>query len=455
MDGDAQPDLAGAEALVNDAIGALPPAFSDDSLALRFSARHDGQLLFVPAWGHWLRWDGCRWADDETLAVFDLCRLVCREAAAELANLASGEPLARKVASATTTAAVERLARSDRCHARSSDDFDADPWLLNTPSGVVDLRTGETRPHQRNDLFTKVTKVSPGGTCPRWLRFLLQITHGDKELVRFFQRFIGYTLTGITSEHAFVFLWGPGGNGKSVLLGTVAAMLGDYATTAMADVFTVTRSEHHPTHLATLRGARMVLVTETEEGRPWAEARIKSLTGGDRISARVMRGDPFEYLPAFKLWIAGNHRPVLRNPDPAMRRRLKLVPLTFVPPKPDMRLMEALRSEWPGILAWAIRGCIAWQKVGLNPPNVVQQASDEYFAEQDMIGNWFTERCERTGGATTTPSRELYADWREWAERRGEAPGTEKWFSESLQRSAAKKRTNSGVVFLNVRLRSM
>jgi len=230
-------------------------------------------------------------------------------------------------------------------------------------------------------------------------------------------------------------------------------MLGDYATTAMADVFTMTRSEQHPTHLASLRGARFVVVTETEEGRPWAEARIKSLTGGDRISARVMRGDPFEFLPTFKLWIAGNHRPVLRNPDPAMRRRLHLVPLTFVPTKPDAGLPDILRTEHQGILAWAIRGCVAWQRDGLNPPDVVRQASDEYFAEQDCIGNWFAERCERTKGAAATPSRELYADWRSWAGVRGEMPGSEKWFSESLQRIAAKKRTGSGVVFLNVRLR--
>ena len=395
-----------------------------------------------------------RWARDDTLSVFDLCRLVCRDAAAEAKILEGGKQIARKLASAATVAAVERLARSDCRHVRVSDDFDADPWELNTPDGVVDLRTGNMRPHRRDDLFTKVTPVAPGGSCPRWLRFLLQITQGDKALVRFLQRFIGYTLTGITSEHAFVFLWGPGGNGKSVLLGTVAAMLGDYSTTAMADVFTVTRSEQHPTHLATLRGARMVVVAETEEGRPWAESRIKSLTGGDRISARVMRGDPFEFQPAFKLWIAGNHRPVLRNPDPAMRRRLNLVPLTFVPTNPDTRLLEALRAELPGILAWAIRGCLEWQRDGLNPPDVVRQASDEYFAEQDSIGNWFAERCERTKGAEITPSRALYADWREWATVRGEVPGSEKWFSESLQRIAAKKRTNSGVVFLNVRLRT-
>lgn len=358
------------------------------------------------------------------------------------------------MASAPTVAAVDKLARSDRRHARAPDEFDADPWALNTPGGVINLRTGEARLHRRGDLFTKVTAVAPGGRCPRWLRFLLQITQRDKALVRYLQRFIGYSLTGITNEHAFVFLWGPGGNGKSVLLGTIAAMLGDYATAAMADVFTVTRSEQHPTHLAWLRGARFVVVTETEEGRPWAESRIKSLTGGDRISARVMRGDPFEFQPAFKLWIAGNHRPVLLNPDPAMRRRLNLVPLTFVPARPDTNLPDVLRLELPGILAWAIRGCIAWQRDGLNPPDVVRRASDEYFAEQDSIGNWFAERCERTTGRENTPSRVLYADWREWSTVRGEVPGSEKWFSESLQRIAAKKRTGGGVVFLGVRLRT-
>jgi putative DNA primase/helicase len=195
----------------------------------------------------------------------------------------------------------------------------------------------------------------------------------------------------------------------------------------------------------------MVLVTETEEGRPWAESRIKSLTGGDRISARVMRGDPFEFAPQFKLWIAGNHRPVLHNPDPAMRRRLHLMPLTYVPPKPDTTLPDVLKAESPGILAWAIKGCLAWQREGLNPPQIVLDASAEYFAEQDSVANWFAERCERTRGAETS-TRALFTDWQQWAKTRGEDPGTERRFSGAMERFAARKRTKTARVFMDVRL---
>ena len=420
------------------------PAYSDDALALAFSERHNGQLLYVPAWSSWLRWDGCRWLRDDTLRVFDLVRALCRDEAAQAeAQEKNGETIAKGMTSAGTIAAVERLARSDARHARRAEDFDADPWALNTPGGVIDLRTGLLRPHRRDDLFTKATTVMPSdGPCRRWVRFLLEITHGDRAMVRYLQRFIGYTLTGVIEEHAFAFLCGPGGNGKSVLLATVAAMLGDYATTAMADVFTAGRNDQHPTHLASLRGARLVSVTETEEGKAWAESRIKSLTGGDKISARVMRGDPFEFSPVFKLWIAGNHRPVLRNPDPAMRRRMHLMPLTYVPAKPDVRLTEALRAELPGILAWAIAGCRAWQAQRLAPPPAVREATDSYFEEQDSLAAWVAERCER----------KALAEMR-WTTQRGEEAGTEKRFAEGLQRHAAKKRVTTGMVFLGFKLR--
>lgn len=374
-------------------------------------------------------------------------RAHCRTTAASLAGNDAG-----KLTSARTVMAAQLLARSDRRHARRPDDFDADPWALNTPSGVVDLRTGTLRAHQRNDFHTKVAGAAPGGDCPRWLAFLGQVTQGDDELIAYLQRWAGYSLTGITREHAFLFTWGPGGNGKSVLLGTMAAVLGGYATTAMTDVFTVSRNDQHPTHLASLRGARMVLVTETEEGRAWAESRIKSLTGGDAITARFMRGDPFEFCPQFKLWIAGNHRPVLRNPDPAMRRRLHLMPLTYVPPKPDTGLPEALKAELPGILAWAIEGCRLWQRDGLAPPEIVQTAVADYFGEQDSLAAWLAERCEKVPEGTVS-TRMLFLDWKTYAKARGEDPGTEKRFSEGLERHCAKKKTNRGMVFLGIRLR--
>ena len=431
----------------------LPPEFSDDGLALGFSDKHAGELLYVPAWSRWLRWDGMRWKQDNTLAVFDLARGFCREMAVNaLATPNSGGPArADAITSASTIAAVERLARSDPRHARRAEDFDADPWALNTPRGVLDLRTGELRPPTKADMLTKLAGAAPGGDCPRWLRFLHEITHGDTELIAYLQRFVGYTLLGIIPEHAFLFLIGPGKNGKSVLLSTVAKLLGDYAVTAMADTFTVNRNESHPTHLASLRGARMVWVPETESGSVWAEARLKALTAGDKISARVMRGDPFEFTPTFTLWVAGNHRPELRNPDDAMRRRMHMAPLTFVPEKPDLKLTDALAAELPGIMEWAMAGCMTWQREGLKPPAVVTEAVGEYFEQQDALAQWFEERCERDPMGEIG-SRALYQDWSGWTKAIGRSAGSEVKFSEAMQKHAAKKRNKKGMVFVGVKL---
>lgn len=430
-----------------------PPEYSDDAVALAFSNRHASDLLFVPEWGHWLRWDGARWARDTTLAVFDMVRVVCRRQAAEALAEVDGTPgWVSKIASGQKVASVERLARADRRHARAADLFDADPWELNTPGGVVDLRTGKLRRQRATDLFTKVAYVAPGGDCPRWRAFLLEIMQGDAEAVAYLQRWAGYLLTGLTREHAFLFAFGPGGNGKSVLVNTLAAVLGDYATTSPMDTFMASNNDRHPTDLAALRGARLVVASETEAGRALAESRIKALTGGDKISARFMRGDFFEYVPVFKLVMVGNHRPSIRNPDDAMRRRLHLLPITFKPPQPDHDLQERLRAELPGILAWAIEGCLAWQREGLGKPQLVADATAEYFAEQDMLAQWLTERCEAIP-RNEAPSAALYRDWRAWAEGRGEVAGTNKAFSAALERHHAKKATKAGAVFVGIRLR--
>src|SRR6185369_288445 len=202
---------------------------------------------------------------------------------------------------------------------------------------IIDLRTGSTLPHDPEQYITKITTDASSGECSRWLQFLAEITGDDIELQRFLQRIAGYSLTGSTREHALFFFYGPGGNGKGVFLNTLSAILADYAAVAPMEAFIATQGERHPTDLAGLRGARLVTSQETEEGRRWAESKIKALTGGDPITARFMRQDFFTYQPAFKLVVAGNHKPGLRGVDEAIRRRFHLVPFLarFANPDPD------------------------------------------------------------------------------------------------------------------------
>ncbi len=238
---------------------ARPPAFSDEELALQFAERHGNDLRFVAAWNKWLIWTGTHWRFDDTLHAFDLARAICRKAAAtcDQPNIAAA------IASKKTVAAVEVLAKADRRLAATIDQWDADPWLLNTLDEVIDLRTSKSRPHSHNDYMTKITAVGPDGECPCFLAFLNKITGGDAELVSYLQRVFSYALTGHTREHALFFAYGTGANGKSVLLSTVAGIMGDYHRTAPFETFVASNGDRHPTDLAGLRGARLVTATET------------------------------------------------------------------------------------------------------------------------------------------------------------------------------------------------
>ncbi len=251
--------------------------------------------------------------------------------------------------------------------------------------------------------------------------FLERITASDTALVEFIQRMCGYFLTGSTRDHALFFGYGTGANGKSVLLSTVAGILADYARVAAIETFTASSSERHPTDLAGLMGARLVSATETEEGRRWAESKVKALTGGDKIAARFMRQDFFEFVPAFKLLFAGNHKPGLRNVDEAIRVRFHLIPfsVTIPPDERDATLSERLKSEWPGILAWMVNGCADWQERGLAPPETVTAATKAYLEAQDAIAAWLDECCETSPNAWER-SAVLFGSWKAWAERSGE-----------------------------------
>ena len=321
-----------------------PPEFSDDALALNFAVRHPRELRFVAKFGKWFFFDGKRWSEDSTLGAYDLVRTICREKAATC----NRPKIAFAIASAKTVAAVERLARSDRRMAATVEQWDSDPFLLNTPHGVLDLRTGASRSAQPEDYMTKITNTSPGGECPLFRQFLSRITDGNVELQSFIARMFGYAATGDTKEHALFFLYGTGANGKSVLLNTISSVLGAYAQTAPIETFTASQFERHPTEIAGLRGARLVTAVETEEGRRWAESRIKALTGGDKVSARFMKQDFFEFLPQFKLIIAGNHKPGLRSVDEAIRRRFHLIPFNVTIPQRIVILISLRNSKLSG-----------------------------------------------------------------------------------------------------------
>jgi putative DNA primase/helicase len=314
---------------------------------------------------------------------------------------------------------------------------------------TFDLRTGVGHQPDPLDYITKQTpsRCAPAGTPhPLWDNFLDRVTNHNKELQAFLQRWCGYCCTGFTSEHVFVFAYGTGANGKSTFINTIADILGDYATTAHVGTFLASNSERHPTDLAKLRGARLVIAQETEKGRRWDETKIKALTGGDRIAARFMRQDFFDFEPKFKLLISGNHKPRLSNVDEAIRRRLLIVPFTVqIPPaERDPQLRDKLRAEWPAILRWMIDGCLQWQKLGLAPPEIVTSATAEYFADQDTVGQWLDECTEQNLDAFVR-SMELFASWKAWTENRHIRSGNVQNLSESLvARNFKKTRNNAG-----------
>jgi putative DNA primase/helicase len=315
---------------------------------------------------------------------------------------------------------------------------------------TYDLRTCIGRAPDPLDYITKKTACSaaPAGTPhPLWAAFLDRVTNHNTELQGFLQRYIGYCCTGFTTEHVFVFAYGTGANGKSTFISTIARIFGDYATVADMSTFIASNTERHPTDLAKLMGARLVVAQETQKGRRWDETKIKALTGGDKITARFMRQDFFDYVPTFKLFICGNHKPRLSNVDEAIRRRLLLVPFTVLIPlaERDQQLPEKLWSERRAILRWCMDGCLEWRRIGLAPPAIVRDATEAYFAEQDTLQQWLDECTEDGGEFAFTRTTELFAAWKAWCEARNLRTGSVQTLSEALtNRGFAKKRNNSG-----------
>lgn len=415
---------------------------TEETLASEWVGNHRSDWRYDHGIQKWFRWDGFRWKQDGTREALQAIR-------EHIAMAAKGSPATNgkactSLAKASVAKGTETFCQIDPRIAVEHDVWDPDVFLLGTPAGVIDLRTGLNTGSDRSAMITRTTSVAPANGRPeRWLQFMAEVTNGDTDLAHFLKLALGYCLTGSTREHALFFGYGGGKNGKSVLLNTATRIMGDYSTTAAMDTFTASKGDKHPTDLARLDGARLVAASETEEGRAWAEARIKQLTGGDRIAARFMRQDFFEFTPHFKLFIVGNFRPRLHNVDEATRRRFNIIPFLNVPAKPDMNLEEKLAAEHPQILNWMIEGAREWFENGLPRPEAIVNATDRYFEDQDLVGQWISERCEVREGAMGKTG-DLYKSWCDFLLENGEEKVSQKSFGDVLgKRGFERDRVNS------------
>ncbi len=417
---------------------------TDRGNAMRFSQDQGDKVRYCPGLG-WLVWDGKRWKPDAIGEVMLLLKRSIRklytDAIAKLNALAEqikrtpdDEKLKEKVnaamqaakaqmAWAHTSESTPRLkaalesAQSEPGIAILSTQLDAAIWLLNTDSGTINLRTGELLPHRKDDLITKLAPVrfDPDAKCPLWEKVISFWMNENRDLVAYKQRVIGYCLTGDVSEQCLWFLYGAGANGKSTFLKIILAMLGDYAIQAVSDLLMAKKNESHPTERADLLGIRFVATIETDEGKQMAESLMKQLTGGDNVRARKMRQDFIEFEQTWKIALAANHKPQVRGTDHGIWRRIKLLPyeVKVTDEQKDPHLLDKLKEELPGILAWAVRGCRDWQKNGMCEPDEVRLATANYRNEQDTLTGFIAELCfvHPEARVRTTLFHDAYCEW--------------------------------------------
>lgn len=407
---------------------------NDRGNAQRFVDAADGRVRFVPELGAFIVFDGSRWSVD-TYKLLSIALMkksnerLWREAQMASEDRREIEKYAvRSQNTAKLKSALESV-ESEPGVPMSIQELDADPYLLGVQNGVIELKTGRWRDTRKEDLTTRAAGChhDPNAKCRLWKRFLRQVTNNDHDLIEHLQRLVGYTLTGLTDEQILLFLHGRGANGKSVFLETIKELLGDYSRNMRTDVLMArSRSKGGPSEdEARLVGARYVTVNETSDGTRFNEALIKDLTGGDTITARRLYENSFEFRPQFKLWIRGNHKPAFNGDDGGMARRIKLIPFTVRIPdsRRDPALARKLRHELPGILNWAIEGCLNWQRGGLQEPDVVLHSTAEYVSEMDTFARFLEECCEIDSDYRATAGQ-LHRSYRYWCHQNSLAPAS-------------------------------
>lgn len=405
---------------------------TDVGNGLRLVRMYGDNIRHVHGWG-WLVWDGKRWQRDQTAKIEELSKRSVAEMFREVSVIPGGPQREEWYKHAVKSEKAERvraavaMAQSERRVVANVGDFDRDPFTINVLNGTLDLKSGRLRPHARTDNITHLAPVQfdENAVCPLWERFLEQIYSGNRDLVRFVQRAIGYTLTGMTTEQCFFILHGHGSNGKSTLLRAMSALFGNgYSTNANFATFLASSNpgQYGPRpDLARLAGARFVMSTEPDEGARFSESVIKSITGGDPITAALKYENDFEFIPVLKLWLSVNHKPKVGDTSHAMWRRIRLIPheVIIADAQQDKRLDAKLALELPGILNWAIRGALEWLTFGLEPPTAVIGATAAYREEQDVLGQFIEERCRKIAGQRAKAG-DLYAAYAAWSKARGE-----------------------------------
>lgn len=441
-----------------------PEGRTDAANALQLVAKHASDVRWVGPWDKFIIWTGQRWQHDDRLAIDLHAKGVAAEMFAEIATLLKlqerpdektlGAMLSHAKYSNSKDGIRNMITLAKSELAIGPGQLDHDPWVLNVENGTLDLRIGELRPHRREDFITKLAPVAfdPGAACPRWKAFLDTIFDGNAELGTYLQRLVGYCLTGDASEHILPFLFGTGANGKSTFVEVVLKLLGsDYSMKAPPDLLMAKRGESHPTDRADLFGKRFVACVETEEGRKLAEALTKELTGGDRVRARRMREDFWEFAPTHKVWLAGNHKPQIVGTDHGIWRRIKLIPFEVVisDKQQDKQLGKKLAAELPGVLNWALAGCLDWQRHGLQEPAIVQTATNDYAGEEDEVGQFLDECCAR-GTHFVAAGGELFAAFQRFVPNTGLTPHAfgarlrQHGFKNRHPRTGKEVRTNKG-----------
>ncbi len=422
--------------------------------AERLVDRHGKVMHWCDPWRKWLFYDSRKWDIDSRRKIHNLVKSIILDIIREASEIEDDEQRKSALKFALSCErknhkdAVLDLAKSEEGVPILPEELDRDEYLFNVLNGTLDLRTGTLRGHRREDLITKLSPVeyNSSASCERWLVFLSEIMNGDNELIEYLQRAIGFSLTGEPAEEFFI-LHGCGANGKSTFLKAVMALLGeDYAVQTPIQTLMIKQGPNTiPNDVARLRGARLIVAAEGEENMRLATGLVKQLTGKDRVAARFLHSEYFEFVVSGKLWIGTNHLPRIGDTSLAMWRRLKRIPFTVtIPPeRRDPHLIKKLVKELPGILNWAIEGCLKWQKDGLKEPGAVTIATDKYRTESDFAERFLVDHCVRKITAEVKV-KDLYENYRKWAEEGNERPVSKRRFNLALEEKGYESALGTG-----------